>query len=542
MRWSVLCFVALVAIPLAGAQADPLSPSERAWIDNHGPIRFAPDPGYPPFEQVLADGTVEGINIDLLNRISRNLDIEFETVVYANWTAVLQAMRAGEVDLLGSLARSDDRDTYMDFLGPYMRVGEVFYVRTDSPLTSNAQMEGKRVAVIQDYAAGAWLADNRPGIIQVPVADMRSGLEAVSTGQVDGFFENIPVAGYVIRQEGFTNIRFLDEPLYYSDANWGVPEGNAIMLSIMTKGMKSIPPGEQTAIFEYWSGYDLGVQRDLGGAPAWLRPLAWGLGGSLLIGLVWIVSLRRTVHARTAELRGLNEVLEVRVAERTAELERANRHLDAFASSVTHDLQKPLTAMKMDTKVAALKLEKGLEADLGSMRRQIERMEAFIAAMLQFSRASKPEQRVDTPIGPLVQGIKEVLARGEGPRCRIEVAPGLTANADPQLLRIVLDNLIGNAWKFSQSSPDPVIQIGGDGDAFFVKDNGPGFDAAGFGFRIFEPFVRAGADASVPGMGIGLATVARIVKVHGGKIWAESTPGDGATFHWTMPRLPAPAS
>lgn len=526
----------LLAVPAGLAQADVLTPTERAWVESHGPIRYAPDPGYPPFEQVLADGTVEGINVDLLNRISRNLDIEFETVVYASWDEVLLAMQAGEVDLLGSLAQTAERDEYMDFYGPYMELGEVFYVRSDSPYRSNAEMEGKRVAVIGSYAAATWLAENRPGIELVPVDDMRAGLEAVSAGQVDAFFENIPVTGYVIRQEGFNNIRLLDEPLYYSPANWGVGKGDAVLLSIMEKGMRSIPLGEQTAIFEFWSGYDLGVRREVNQAPTWLQPAIWALGGLLVVGTAWIVSLRRTVHNRTAEIKRVNEGLEERVAERTAALERANRHLDAFAASVTHDLQKPLTAMKMDAKVADLQLQKGTAPDFGSLQRQIERMERFIGAMLQFSRASMPDVRVDAPIEPMVREIEQVLARNGGPGCRIEVQPGLTAHADPQLLRIVLDNLIGNAWKFTQNRPDGLIQVGAEGDTYHVRDNGPGFEAAEIGQRVFEPFVRGADNHGVPGMGIGLATAARIVRVHGGRIWAESAPGHGATIYWTMPR------
>ncbi len=538
MRGVWLIIMVLVAMPAAVAQGDLLSPEERAWVDAHGPIRYAPDPGYPPFEQVLPDGSVEGINVDLLNRISRNLDIEFETVVYANWTAVLEAMEAGEVDLLGSLARTAERDVYMDFYGPYMELGEVFYVRADSPFTSNEEMAGKRVAVIQDYAAATWLGENRPDIQLVPVPDMRAGLEAVTTGSVDAFFENVPVTGYVIRREGFTNIRILDEPLYYSPANWGVPEGNEILLSIMAKGMGSIPQGEQAAVFEYWSGYDLGVRRDLDTRPAWLAPVLWGFAAVALLAGLWIVALRRTVHRRTEELRNLNEELEDRVAERTAELQKANKALDAFASSVTHDLQKPLSAMKMHAKVASLQMDKGVQPDFASLEMQIKRMEAFIESMLQFSRVSQPEHRRDTRLAPIVEELGALLATGEGQPRRLDVIGDPVAHADPELLRTVLLNLLGNAWKFTDAIQDPAITVGADDRGFYVKDNGVGFEAEALGQRIFEPFVRADSAAGVPGRGIGLATVSRIVQVHGGQVWAESEPGKGATFRWTMPSDP----
>lgn len=535
VRLLLVCLVALMAIPVSVAQTDPLSPAERAWVDAHGPIRYAPDPGYPPFEQVTEDG-VEGINVDLLNRISRNLDIEFETVVYDNWTAVLEAMQAREVDLLGSLAQTEEREVYMDFYGPYMEVGEVYYVRADSPLRSNEEMSGKRVAVIQDYAAGTWLAENRPDVERVPVPDMTAGLEAVSTGQVDGFFENVPVAGYVIRTEGYNNIRILDEPLYYSPANWGVQEGNAILLSIMEKGMDSVPQGEQTAIFEYWSGYDLGVRRDVPVTPFYQQPVVWGLAGATLLAVGWVVSLRRTVRHRTRELEELNDTLEARVKQRTHALEQANASLEAFAASVSHDLKQPLVAMRMQCKIAAIHAERGMPQDLRMLDRQVDRMESFVEALLAFSRTPEPQGREEADVAPIVREVEELLAAGDGPRCEVVVDDDLQAYADPQLLRVVLLNLIGNAWKFSQAVEAPRIEVGGDGSEFYVRDNGPGFDAEAMGERIFRPFVRGADVDGVSGMGVGLATVARIVEGHGGRIWAVSQPGAGATFHWTMPR------
>ncbi len=114
MHW--VWVIILLMVPLVAADEDPLSPEERAWVEAHGPIRYAPDPAYPPFEQVT-DDMVEGINVDLLNRISRNLDIEFETVIYPNWTAVLEAMQAGEYDVAADgITITEERDKIIEFM------------------------------------------------------------------------------------------------------------------------------------------------------------------------------------------------------------------------------------------------------------------------------------------------------------------------------------------------------------------------------------------------------------------------------------------
>ena len=320
----------LASIAPAVAQDDDLlTPAERQWLADNGPIRYAPDPDYPPFEFLQADGTVDGVNIDFLNRISRNLDVNFEIVVYDNWTVVLEKMQAREVQLLGSLAQTPEREEYMDFIGPYMEVGEVFYVRTDGEYPDIASLAGQKVAVVASYAAAGWLAENHPEMVQVPVDDIPSGIGAVSSGTVAAFFENVPVTGFYIRQLSVSNVQILGEPLYYSPANWGLQKDEPELHSIMTKGLASIPLGEQTKVFEYWTGYDLGVQRDDAGRT--FSPLSLGILGALVLIVLSIGafswSLRRQVARRTSELQTsrdqvqlANEELEQRVQTRTREL------------------------------------------------------------------------------------------------------------------------------------------------------------------------------------------------------------------------------
>ncbi|HEY2776059.1 MAG TPA: ATP-binding protein [Candidatus Binatia bacterium] len=239
----------------------------------------------------------------------------------------------------------------------------------------------------------------------------------------------------------------------------------------------------------------------------------------------------------------LNLDLEAQVRERTAMLEAANKDLESFAYSVSHDLRTPLRTIEG---FAAL-----LDDDHGSelspkARAQLERirgasrhMSRLIDDMLMLSRASRSElRREPVDVTMLVRGlVAEHRSSVPGRDVSVEVESGLFANADPQLLRIVWNNLVGNAWKYTGQRSNAHIQVGSeihDGEsAFFVRDNGCGFDMRFVG-KLFQPFQRLHAAEEYEGTGVGLATVARIVRRHGGKVWAESEIDRGATFRFSL--------
>ncbi len=243
------------------------------------------------------------------------------------------------------------------------------------------------------------------------------------------------------------------------------------------------------------------------------------------------------------EIRKLNAELEIRVEERTAELKAANRELEAFSYSVSHDLRAPLRAMDGFSRILARQYENILDDDgkhlLQRVRQNAEQMAELIDDMLRLSRITRAElhiSRVD-----LTSLVLEILGslRSEEPdrRMEVDVSPRVKANADERLLRVALENLIGNAWKFTRKTENPRIEFGvemsGNDPVYFIRDNGVGFsmDYAG---KLFGPFQRLHTVEEFPGTGIGLAIVQRIVNRHGGKIWAASKPGEGAVFFFTL--------
>jgi light-regulated signal transduction histidine kinase (bacteriophytochrome) len=235
--------------------------------------------------------------------------------------------------------------------------------------------------------------------------------------------------------------------------------------------------------------------------------------------------------------------LEGVVAERTRDLEAACRELEAFSYSVSHDLRAPLRAI--DGFSAALAEDcAGVLDDAGTghlerVRAATRRMGEMIDALLGLSRVARRELTVtELDLGALASAIAAELQAAEpGRRVELQIADGLLARGDQALIEVVLGNLLSNAWKFTAERDVAHIEVGSvdaSGEtAFFVRDDGAGFAAADAD-QVFKPFHRLCSEAEFQGDGIGLATVQRVVRRHGGRCWAQGEPGKGATLYFTL--------
>jgi light-regulated signal transduction histidine kinase (bacteriophytochrome) len=223
--------------------------------------------------------------------------------------------------------------------------------------------------------------------------------------------------------------------------------------------------------------------------------------------------------------------------------ETASRELEAFSYSVAHDLRAPLRGINGFS--AALIEELGDQLD-GEAKGYLERISAgagrmghLIDALLDLSRVSRTElTRAAVNLTEVAHAVIAQLRAGDAGRVvEVAVADGLLAHGDPQLLRVLLENLLGNAWKFAGKREAALIEFGRaehEGDwSYFVRDNGAGFDMAYAG-KLFTPFQRLHPASEFAGTGIGLATVQRIVSRHGGRIWAEAVVERGAAFYFTL--------
>jgi PAS domain S-box-containing protein len=238
-------------------------------------------------------------------------------------------------------------------------------------------------------------------------------------------------------------------------------------------------------------------------------------------------------------LRGLTAALEARVRDRTAELQSALHEMEGFTYTISHDLRAPLRAI-----IANCRL---LEEDFGEnlppeahryLSRQVDaarRLANLIDDLLRLSRIGRqPLARQDLDLSAMAHEIAAELAqRPEATSATFRIQPNLRAHADPTLLRLTLTNLLENATKFVRPGVPPIVEVGMEAGAFYVRDNGIGFEQE-FEERLFLPFERLHRSVDYPGTGIGLANVKRIVERHGGRVWAVGQPGEGATFSFQL--------
>jgi PAS domain S-box-containing protein len=356
---------------------------------------------------------------------------------------------------------------------------------------------------------------------------------------------------------------------YIEELDFGEPEWNIIYVSPQVQALLGYSPEEYMSKPKIWeellhsddrervlaedarterSGMPFRVEYRIftrNGDVAWIRDEAVLVRDEEGRPLFWQgVMYDITDQKRTEEeVRRLNEELEQRVRRRTAQLEAFNSELEAFSYSISHDLRAPLRAIDGFSQILLQDYGDELDVEGKSYLRRVSaashRMGQLIDDLLDLSRMTRGRMRRErVNLSTLAQAIVEEL-RHTQPEHDVEVIleEGLVANGDGSLLRAVLENLLGNAWKFTKNQPHPRIEFGllehEDTPTYYVRDNGVGFEMA-YVDKLFGAFQRLHSASEYEGTGIGLATVQRIIHRHGGRVWAEGEVGKGATFYFTL--------
>ena len=240
------------------------------------------------------------------------------------------------------------------------------------------------------------------------------------------------------------------------------------------------------------------------------------------------------------EARAARELAETVLVE---ELKRKNKELEAFSYSVSHDLRAPLRAIDGFSRIVLQDFAETLDPKGHEYLQRVcaaaTRMGELIDVLLELSRIGRTElRRTRVNLSDVARQVVADLRKDADRRVEVVIDEGLVADADSRLMHIALENLLGNSWKFTANAAEARIELGhdrnGHGPVYYVRDNGAGFDMT-YAEKLFAPFRRLHSDAEFPGIGIGLATVYRIVERHGGRVWAEGAVGRGATFYFTIP-------
>lgn len=410
------------------------------------------------------------------------------------------------------------------------RATRMVYVLTQPPEGSRADLAlGPGFAVYLPVYAEGKPVEN--------VAERRSALKGFVVGyfRQDGLFDDVFGSGFdpAIDFEVYDGADVGSSSLLYDDD--GVQRaGDEKATPLFSEQSPSRVAGRPWSLyFATLPAFNKSADSNL---PAFV--LVSGVGVSvLLFGISWMLVRSRILAERTSkDLEDANR-----------ELEGTNRELESFSYSVSHDLRAPLRSIDGFSQILQEDYEDVLDGEgldyLGRVRAASGHMATLIDDLLDLSRVGRrPLRREPVDLSGMVTGIVEDLREAEpGRKVEFVAGRGLKAYGDVSLLKVALENLLGNAWKFTAREPEARIEFGADSDpgpgflapVYYVKDNGAGFDQA-YADKLFGAFQRLHGQEEFEGTGIGLATVARIVHRHGGRVWAEGEVGGGAAFYFTL--------
>jgi signal transduction histidine kinase len=525
----------------AAAKRFPLRYDEgvRAFI-------YGGDAEFPPYEFVDAAGEPAGLNVDLIRAAARQLGLSVR-IELRPWPEVRDGLARGRYDI-AAMYRSEQRAQEVDFAIPHELIYcEMFIRKGGAPLASLDDIAKRRVLV----QAGTFVTDvlSELGFTNelVQVQSEPEALRALARGDGDvaivtqtvgrPFEERATLAG---------QITVSGPPVLQTEYAFVTQRGRRDVVELLNQGMAALKAsGEFDAVYKKWIRPDHSA--------VMVRRIGWVLAIAALVTtlvVLWNYSLRRRV-ARQVQALGRMDRSYRELEDFQAQIQKANRELEAFAYSVSHDLRAPLRSIEGFSQILLEEHSGELSDDgrraCGIIADNARRMSRLIEDLLNFSRFSRvalePEH---IQMGKLIQDVIDELVTGEARnRVQWQIEPLPEASGDSHLLRQVWINLIGNAVKFSARQEHPTITIAGSEQGaevrYWIRDNGAGFDMARAD-QLFTVFNRLHSAREFEGTGVGLAIVKRIIERHGGRVWAESKAGEGATFYFTLPKTAVPAS
>lgn len=489
-----------------------------------------------------ANGNRAGYYYELMERVATKMawTLEYRD---APWNECLSLLSSSEIDLLSFTGKAHGKDKLFDFnRETVITTWSTVLIRKEMPYKEIDDLQAHAIAMVRgsDESGGFIELMQSSSITVIPVYcdDVEQLTKLFRAGKADALVIPSNMAAILLKTGKYreTGIVFNGE-----SRGFAVRKGqNGDLIEGIDESLRNIKLSEPEFLSKLKAKYiSPPVEYNI---PPWLTILVISLFAASLLGMVFVIILRYQVKKHTGQL----QIQMKRLQEKTLEAEKANKELEAFSYSVSHDLRAPLRALEG---YSALLTEKEGALDeegkhyLARVKDSTKRMQSLIEDLLHLSRMTLQElKRREVDLSALAGEIlADLRERESGDRAvATEIAPGLVADCDRELMRIALENLLNNAWKFTRKNADARIEFGANRTAgsceYYVRDNGVGFDMAYAG-KLFSPFQRLHSEHDFPGTGIGLATVKRVIERHGGRVWIESAQNRGTTVFFTLDTL-----
>ncbi|WP_462270169.1 transporter substrate-binding domain-containing protein [Desulfobacter sp.] len=529
-----------------------LTPTEKAWLDRHPVITIAGPRSFPPFHY-YEEGKLKGLSADYITQIAANLGLKLRILADLPWPQVLESVQHGEIDLIACIAKTAERETFLDFSVPYLTFPLVIITRDNSPVMSGIEdLQGKTLAMVPKTLVPEWLS--RDGIEFSPlyVQSPLHVLEAVAFSRADAAIENLAAANYLIYQNGLANLK-IAAPTPYDKYRlyMAVPKGHQALLSIIDKALPTIAPRQKNDIRNHW----LSVKYDYGVNPKDVFRYIF-LILLFALGVIFIVLFRS--HRLAKETRERKKAEKDREAlQRQLIQARKLESIGTLAGGIAHDFNNILGIILGNAQLALLDLpeEHPSRARINDIQTACLRAKDVVLQLLNFSRQTKQEKQPLNPAQLVTDTVRllraslpssiEILCQNNEPIKKI--------NANPTQIQQVIINLCNNAAQamapdggtltirlemadtHNLKMPERKAFSAAEAVRLTIKDTGTGIDPA-IQDRIFDPYFTTKELGK--GSGMGLAIVHGIVHNHGGVISVKSKMGSGAVFSVLLPAIP----
>lgn len=529
-----------------------LTPTEKAWLDRHPVITIAGPRSFPPFHY-YEEGKLKGLSSDYITQIAANLGLKLRILADLPWPQVLESVQHGEIDLIACIAKTAERETFLDFSVPYLTFPLVIITRDNSPVMIGIEdLQGKTLAMVPKTLVPEWLS--RDGIEFSPlyVQSPLHVLEAVAFSRADAAIENLAAANYLIHQNGLANLK-IAAPTPYDKYQlyMAVPKGHQALLSIIDKALPTIAPRQKNDIRNHW----LSVKYDYGVNPKDVFRYIF-LVLLFALGVIFIVLFRS--HRLAKETRERKKAEKDREAlQRQLIQARKLESIGTLAGGIAHNFNNILGIILGNAQLALLDLpeEHPSRARINDIQTACLRAKDVVLQLLNFSRQTEQEKQPLNPAQLVTNTVRilraslpssiEILCQNNEPIKKI--------NANPIQIQQVIINLCNNAVQamapdggtltirlemadtHNLKMPERKAFSAAEAVRLTIEDTGTGIDPA-IQDRIFDPYFTTKELGK--GSGMGLAIVHGIVHNHGGVISVKSKMGDGAVFSVLLPASP----